>query len=120
MRNRVERLRVWLVGSAVFLMMVIAAFIGTARYLRHRLLVDLPGKLGVNVVSDASGWTYSQSRGSQTLYTIHAAKWERHTDGKLTLHGVSILLNGTKGDRHDRIYGDEFEYDQNAGVVRAA
>jgi len=108
-----------LLGSAVFLMMVIAAFIGTARYLRHRLLVDLPGKLGVNVVSDASGWTYSQSRGSQTLYTIHAAKWERRTDGKIVLHDVSILLNGMKGDRHDRIYGDEFEYDQSGGVVRA-
>jgi lipopolysaccharide export system protein LptA len=100
-------------------MLVIAAFIGMARYLRHRIWADLPSKLGVNVVSDASGWTYSQSRGSQTLYTIHAAKWERHTDGKLTLHGVSILLNGTKGDRHDRIYGDEFEYNQNDGVVRA-
>ncbi len=70
-------------------------------------------------MSDASGWTYSQSRGSQTLYTIHAAKWEKHTDNKLTLHGVSILLYGTKGDRHDRIYGDEFEYDQANGVVRA-
>ena len=33
MRNRVERLRIWLLGSAVFLMLVIAAFIGSARYL---------------------------------------------------------------------------------------
>lgn len=119
MRNRVERLRIWLLGSAVFLVVVIASFIGMARYLRHRLLGDLPGKLGVNVVSDASGWTYSQSRGSQTLYTIHAAKWEQRTDKKIVLHDVSILLYGTKGTRHDRVYGDEFEYDKDAGVVRA-
>jgi lipopolysaccharide export system protein LptA len=119
MRNRVERLRVWLVGSAVFLMLVIGAFIGTARYLRHLLLADLPGKLGINVVSDASGWTVSQSRGSQTLYTIHAAKWEQRADKKLVLHDVSIMLYGTKGTRHDHVYGDEFEYDKDAGVVRA-
>ena len=49
MRNRVERLRVWLAGSAVFLLLVIAAFVGSARYLRH-LRVKLPEKLGINVV----------------------------------------------------------------------
>jgi lipopolysaccharide export system protein LptA len=119
MRNRVERLRIWLLGSAIFLMLVIGAFIGTARYLRRLLLGGLPAKLGVNIESDASGWTYSQSRGSQTLYTIHAAKWEKRTDGKIVLHDVSILLYGPKGNRHDRIYGDEFEYDKDGGVVRA-
>ena len=100
-------------------MLVIGAFIGTARYLRHLLLAGLPAKLGINVESDASGWTASQARGSQTLYTIHAAKWEKRKDGKMVLHDVSILLYGPKGNRHDRIYGDEFEYDKDAGVVRA-
>ena len=42
-----------------------------------------------------------------------------HADGKIALHDVSIDLYGKNGDRNDRIYGDDFEYDQKAGVVRA-
>src|SRR5260370_33629499 len=43
-------------------------------------------------------------------------------DGKVTLHDVGILLYGRGKDtsnRVDRIYGNDFEYDQNAGLVRA-
>jgi lipopolysaccharide export system protein LptA len=119
MHNRIERLRVWLLGSAIFLVLVIVAFIGAARYVRHRLLKNLPAKLGVNVQSDASGWTASRSVGPITIYKVHAAKWERRTDGTMALHDVSILLYGKKGDRRDHVYGDEFSYDQNAGVLRA-
>jgi lipopolysaccharide export system protein LptA len=118
MRNRVERLRIWLAGSAVFLVLVIAAFVVSARYLRH-LRVKLPEKLGINIVRETDGYTYSQTVQGKTVFTIHAAKALEHTDGKITMHDVSVLLYGRNGDRHDRIYGDEFEYDQGPGVVRA-
>jgi lipopolysaccharide export system protein LptA len=120
MRNRVERLRIWLVGSAIFLILVIAAFIGTARYVRHRLNNAL-AKMGVTVTAGADGYTLSRSDGSRTLFTLHAARWEPvpHSNGVIALHDVSIVLYGKKGDRSDRIYGDDFEYDKNAGVVRA-
>ena len=119
MRNRVERLRIWLAGSAVFLLLVIAAFLASAHYLRHRFLKDLPAKLGANIVRDMNGFTWSQSLQGRTVYTIHAAKAVEHTDGKITMHDVSITLYGKKGDRSDHIYGDEFEYDRPAGLVRA-
>jgi lipopolysaccharide export system protein LptA len=119
MRNRVERLRVWLLGSAVFLMVVIAAFIWSARYVRHRFLSGLPSKLGIDVKSDANGVTFSHSVEGRTVYTVHAAKKEEHTNGKIALHDVKVELFGRKGDRQDRIQGDEFEYDPKAGVLRA-
>jgi len=107
-----------LLGSAGFLLLVIAAFLGTAHYLsRHRLA--LPARLGVNIVRETNGYTYSQSVQGKTVFTIHAAKAVEHTDSKIALHDVSIALYGEKQDRNDRIYGDEFEYDQKAGVVRA-
>jgi lipopolysaccharide export system protein LptA len=109
----------WLLGSAVFLLLVIAAYVGAAHHLRRHLLRGIPSKLGVNVVSDASGWTYSPSTGSQTQYTIHAAKQVGYVNGKFTLHDVSVMLYGKKGDRRDHIFGQDFEYDQKAGVVRA-
>ena len=119
MRIRVESLRVWLLGSAVFLVLVIAGFIGSARYLRRHLLSSLPAKLGLNVLRETNHYTLCPSVQNRTTYCIRAATAVEHTDGKIGLHDVSILLYGQKGDRNDRIYGDEFEYDQNAGVVRA-
>ena len=99
--SQVERLRIYLVGSAVFLLLVIAAFVGTARYMRH-LRVRLPASLGVNVVRETDGYTYTQTVQGKTEFTIHAAKAVEHTDGKIALHDVSVILYGRAGDRHDR------------------
>lgn len=120
MRDRVARLRLWLLGSAIFLILVIAAFIGSARYVRHRLKNALT-KMGVTVTEGASGYTLSRAVGARTVFTLHAARWEPvpNSNGVIALHNVSIVLYGKKGDRSDRIYGDDFEYDKNAGVVRA-
>lgn len=119
MRNRVERLRIWLVGSAIFLVLVIAAFIGAARFLRRLHHLKLPANLGINIVRETNDFKYSQSIGSQTIYSIQAAKAVEHKDSKVTLHDVKIVLYGRKGDRHDQISGKEFEYDQSAGLIRA-
>jgi len=120
MRNRVERLRIWLLSSAGFLLLIIVAFLGSARYLgRHRF--TLPARLGLNIVRETDGYTVSQwdDKKKRTLFTIHAAKAVEHTDSKITLHDVSITLYGENEDRNDHIYGDEFEYDQKAEVFRA-
>ena len=118
MRNRVERLRIWLLGSAGFLVLVIVVFVGSAHFLSRRRLA-LPARLGVNIVRETNGYTYYQTMQGKTVFAIHAAKAVEHTDSKITLHDVSIALYGEKQERNDRIYGDEFEYDQKAGVVRA-
>jgi lipopolysaccharide export system protein LptA len=125
MRNRIERLRVWLLAGAGLLVLVLAAFLGYAHLRAHRFLAGLPGKLGAKIVRETNGYTYSQSVQGKTVYTIHAAKAVEHTDGKITLHDVSIELYGRRQETagrpagSDRISGSEFEYDQNAGIVRA-
>jgi lipopolysaccharide export system protein LptA len=118
MRNRIERLRIYLAGSAIVLLVVIAAFVVSARYLRQ-LRLRLPAKLGADVVRETDGYTYSQALKGKTVFEIHAAKAVEHSDGKTELHDVWVLLYGRNGDRHDRIYGDEFEYDKNNDLVRA-
>jgi lipopolysaccharide export system protein LptA len=119
MNVSVERLRVWLLVGAGLLVIVVAAFLGYAHYRAHRFLTNLPKKLGVDVRRETNGFTYSQSSEGKTIYTIHAAKAVERSDGKMTLHDVGIVLYGRKQDRADRIYGNEFEYDQKAAVVRA-
>jgi len=119
MRVSIGRLRVGLLVGAGLLVVVIAAFLGYAHLRAHRLLRDLPGRLGADITRESNGFTYSQSSKGKTVYTIHAAKVVQRRDGKTTLHDVGIVLYGQKADRADRIYGSEFEYDQKAGVVRA-
>ena len=115
----VERLRVWLLVGAGLLAAVIAAFLGYAHYRTHRFLTELPGRLGVDIRQETNAFTYSQSDGKKTIYTIHAAKAIEHKNGKYTLRDVGIVLYGRKEERADRIYGNEFEYDQSAGLIRA-
>jgi lipopolysaccharide export system protein LptA len=115
----VERLRVWLLVGAGLLVMVVVAFLGYAHYRKHRFLANLPAKLGMDIRRETNNVTYSQSVQGRTVYTIHAAKAVERSDGKMTLHDVGIVLYGRKQDRADRIYGNEFEYDQTNGIVRA-
>jgi len=119
MRTSVERLRIGLLAGAGLLVLVIAGFLGYARYKIHRGLVNLPGKLGATITREFNGWTWSQSDGKKTVFTIHASKAVEHKDGTVTLHDVNMVLYGKKGDRADRISGDDFEYDTKNEVVRA-
>jgi len=98
---------------------VVAAFLGYAHYRAHRFLTELPGKLGIDVRQETNNWTYSQTAGGKTIYTIHAARSVQHKDGKYTLHDVGIVVYGKNQDRADRIYGSEFDYDPTGGVIRA-
>ena len=116
----VERLRIWLLVGAGLLVMVVVGFLGYAHYRAHRFIKDLPGKLGIDISQETNSYTYSQTVEGRTIFTIHAAKAVQRKDGIVTLHDVGIVLYGRKQDRADRIYGKEFEYDQKAGVIRAA
>src|SRR5665213_2107467 len=80
----IERLRIWLLVGAGLLVLVIASFLGYAHYRAHRFLTELPGKLGIDVTRETNAFTYSQSVGGRTIYTIHAAKAVEHRDGKYT------------------------------------
>ena len=119
MAMRIERLRVWLLASAALLLVVIAGFIGSARYLRQHLLAKLPAKLGANVEIDTSGITWSHTSGAVTDFVIHAAKDIKHKDGKVELHDVWMKMCGRQQKRADMVRGDDWEWDQKTGVVRA-
>jgi lipopolysaccharide export system protein LptA len=133
MRVSIERLRRWLLAGAGLLVLVIAGFLLYAHYRAHRLLTDLPRRLGMDIRQEANGYTYSQTMKGGTVFTLHAAKAIQHKDGKYTLHDVAITVYG-KGEeqgkasgsgasqgqkRVDHISGKEFELDQAAGVVKA-
>jgi lipopolysaccharide export system protein LptA len=119
MRNGVARLRFWLAGSAFLLLAVIVGYIAHGRYVSYLRHFKVPLPPDVNIVREAGGWTYSRANGSRTLYTIHAAGFQQGKNGKTALHEVSVVLFGRNGDRHDRVSGHDFEYDEKNGVLRA-
>ena len=112
-------LRIGLVLSAVLLVAVVASFIGYAHYRTNRFLAGLPGKLGMKITQETDNFTYSQSLKGKTVFTVHASKEIQRSDGRITLKDVGIVLFGRKADRADRIHGNEFEYDQKKGTMRA-
>ena len=118
-RVSLKTIRYWLAGLAVALLLLVAGLIGYARYKVHRLMGELPGRLGVHITQESDNVTYSQSYRGRTVYTVHAKKQIQRKDGVYTLRDVGMVLYGAKGDRADRIHGSEFEYDQKNGVLKA-
>lgn len=125
MQLKIERLRRWLLLGMLLLATSVVGFLGYAHYRARRTWLDLPHKLGMDIKSETNGFTYSQSVKGHTLFTIHASKAIQRQDGKTTLRDVSITLYGGAGkdkpgsDRQDHISGNEFEYDEQNGLIKA-
>lgn len=119
MRTTIEKVRAAVVVGAGLVALIVAGFLLLAHYRSHRLLRNLPARLGADIQKETNGYTYSQSVKGRTVFTLHAAKATQHRDGRTGLEDVGIVLYGQKDGRADRIYGKQFEYDQKHGIVRA-
>ncbi|HUY80889.1 MAG TPA: LptA/OstA family protein [Acidobacteriaceae bacterium] len=121
MRVTVPRLRQAILILAGLLVAVLIGFFAYARYRIHRIEHDLPARLGINIQQTANGYTYSQSSGGHTLFTIHASRLIQYkSGGNATLHDVAITLYGPAGsNRVDKISGADFDYDAKDQIVQA-
>ncbi len=119
MRTTIEKVRAAVVVGAALVAVIVAGFLFLAHLREHRLLRNLPERLGADIQKETNGFTWSQSVKGRTVFTIHAAKATQHKNGQTGLEDVGIVLYGQKDGRADRIYGKQFDYDQKNGVVRA-
>ena len=116
---RVDRLRVSLVAGTVLLLLVLLAAMSYSRYRAGKSwLSKLQKRSGVSITQETDGFTYSQSSGGRTIFTLHAAKAVQHTQDMITLHDVVLTVYEASG-RADKIYGNEFEWDKSKGIARA-
>ena len=74
---------------------------------------------GINLQRETNGFTYSQSSHGRTVFTLHASKARPEGKNQWVLQDAVLILYGREPGRDDRIYGKQFEYDQDAGVLRA-
>ncbi|MGA8042918.1 MAG: LptA/OstA family protein [Terracidiphilus sp.] len=119
MRFTIERLRALVLAAGVLLIAALAVLFVINKWKHPLNRRDLPSRLGVDIQQEASGFTYTQARGGHTLFKIQASKVVQLKKGTSLLHEVRIELYGPDGSRMDRIEGNEFEYDQEAGTARA-
>jgi lipopolysaccharide export system protein LptA len=118
MRVTIQGLRRWIVVAAALLLAVVAGFFFYGRNRFRHIERDLPGRLGVDIQQSANGFSYTQRSQGHALFTLKASKELQLKSGHVLLHDVDITLYGPPGSgRTDRIYGSDFDYDQNAQVV---
>ena len=114
------KLRSWILILAGCLLGAIAGFFFYGRWQGRRLGHDRPGGLETSIQQSTEGFTYSESRGGHTIYTLHASKAVQYKGGgHAELHDVSITLYGAEGQPANRIYGSDFDWDPVHGIARA-
>ena len=118
MRWSAKKLRWLALGGTLLLAGIVAACLGLANYRAGKIWQRILKRHGVNLVQESNGITYSQSVKGRTVFTLHAERSTPHGNGIYSLHNAVLILYGKNG-RNDRIHGNEFEYDQNGGVLRA-
>ncbi len=114
------RLRTWIALAAGLLVVAIAGFFVYGRWQGRHFSGDLPDGLNSGIQQSTDGFTYSESRGGHTIYTLHAARAVQFKNsGHAELHDVSITLYGAQGSAANRIYGSDFDWDPVNGIARA-
>jgi lipopolysaccharide export system protein LptA len=114
------KLRTLILILAGCLIAAIAGFFLYGRWQGRRLGHDRPGGLETGIQQSTQGFTYSESRGGHTIYTLHASKAVQFKEsGHAELHDVSITLYGAEGQPANRIYGNDFDWDPVHGIARA-
>jgi len=118
-RLTIERMRTLVLAAGVLLLLALVVSLAIGKWKNPFSRRDLPQRLGLNIVQEADGYTYSHALGAHSQYKIHAAKLVQLKDNRAVLNDVKIELFDNDGGRVDRIQGGEFEYDQKAGTIQA-
>jgi lipopolysaccharide export system protein LptA len=112
-------LRTLVLVAGVLLVGALGIFLVRGKWRNPLNLKELPKRLGVDIRSDASGFTLEHALGAHGRYKIHASKAVQFKQGKAELHDVKIELYSEDGQSVDRIEGAEFDYDQKTGRATA-
>ena len=115
-----SRLRRWFALGAILMIATVAGMYFYARWRVHKVVHDIPAKIGMDIQQTAEGFSISKSAEGRTLFTVSASKAVQFKGGgRAELHEVKIVIYGKDAGRFDRITGDDFEYDPASGNVSA-
>jgi lipopolysaccharide export system protein LptA len=116
----VKHLRRWFAAAGITAVLVVGAVYFYGRSRVQNALKQVPAKIGLEIQQSATGFTISKSEQGRTLFRVDASKAVQFKQGgRVELHNVVITVYGRDSDRYDRIYGSDFEYNQQSGDVNA-
>ncbi len=116
----VKHLRRWFAAAGITAVLVVAGVYFYGRSRVQNALKQVPAKIGLEIQQSATGFTISKSEQGRTLFRVDASKAVQFKQGgRVELHNVVITVYGRDSDRYDRIYGSDFEYNQQTGDVNA-
>src|SRR5581483_4350038 len=111
-------LRRWFAAACAIVCAVVLLVYFHTRHNVQNALKQVPGKLGIEILQSAQGFTVSKSDQGRTLFKLQASKAVQFKQGGLAeLHDVTITIYGHDSSRFDQVYGKTFEYDQKSGDV---
>jgi lipopolysaccharide export system protein LptA len=114
----IPHLRRWFAVGAVAVAVIVAAAYFYAHLADVAAGHKIPEKMGLEIQQTANGFTVSKSEQGRTIFTIRANNAVQYRQGgQAVLHNVAITVYGKQHDRFDQIYGKEFIYDQQTGIV---
>jgi lipopolysaccharide export system protein LptA len=116
----VSRLRRWFaIGATLIALIVTVTFLSRRIQLEH-LSQRIPKKIDIKIQQTAEGFTVSKSESGRTIFTVRASNAIQYkVGGHALLHNVTITVYGRDSARFDQIYGANFDYDQQSGIVIA-
>src|SRR3979411_1182487 len=115
-----SRLRRWFALGAILMIATVAGMYFYARWRVHKVVHDIPAKIGLNIQQTAEGFSISKSVEGRTHFTVSASKAVQFKEGgRAELHQVKIIVFGKDSSSFDRISGDNFEYDPSSGNITA-
>src|SRR4030081_1399432 len=115
-----SRLRRWFALGAILMIAMVAGMYFYARWRVHKVVHDIPAKIGLDIQQTAEGFSISKSAEGRTLITNRASKAVQFKGGgRAELHFVKIVIYRKDAGLFDRITGDDFEYDPASGNVSA-
>jgi lipopolysaccharide export system protein LptA len=116
----IPHLRRWFAVGAIAVALTVAGAYLYRRWRFHKLAQEVPAKINVEIRQAAQGFSISKSEEGRTLFTVRAGKAVQYKlGGRAELHDVTITVYGRDAQRFDQIYGADFEYDPQSGIVTA-
>ncbi|HYL13508.1 MAG TPA: LPS export ABC transporter periplasmic protein LptC [Terriglobales bacterium] len=120
MSLNIPRLRRWFATGAIAIAVIVAGAYFLARWRFSQSGRQVPKKIDVQVQQTAEGFTISKSEEGRTVFTIRAGNAVQYKEGgHAELHNVSITVYGHDSRRFDQIYGSDFDYNPQSGLVTA-
>jgi lipopolysaccharide export system protein LptA len=119
-RPNIPHLRRWFAAGAIAAAVVVLGAYLLAHWRFRHTARGIPQKLNIQVQQTAEGFTISKSEEGRTIFTVRAGNAVQYKEGgHAELHHVSITIYGRDSSRFDQIYGADFDYNPQSGIITA-